>query len=82
MKMHVLWRCNHKQLDSYSGTARFESRSVDLSSHPIPTEVFDYAKTVSFQFLYNLTLTFSTELGAVSLYSSFSTFLFKQKTLK
>lgn len=29
--MYVLWRCKHKQLDSYSGTARFESRSVDLS---------------------------------------------------
>jgi hypothetical protein len=29
----LLWWCNHKQLDSYAGTARFESGSVDLSSY-------------------------------------------------
>jgi hypothetical protein len=33
MKMHVLWRCNRKHLDSYSETALFEFRSVDLSSY-------------------------------------------------
>jgi hypothetical protein len=76
MKMHVLWRCNTKQLESYSGTARFDFRSMGLSSYLM--FVLVYTKIVSFQFLYNLTLSFSKELGAVSLYNIFPTFLFKE----
>ena len=84
--MHVLWRYNHKKTRFVFGNCPFR---IQVGGPVIISDVcfnykvvLVYARIISFQFLYNLTLTFTKELGAVSLYISFPTFLFKQETLK